>query len=139
MLYIVWISCDMPCLLSHFCHFLYPSSTGLPPSPPSLSSNLAAIDDHPYPANYKGNSGSSLKPMGVDIPRTQNNGSGRSMGAVIIISAITAFLTCAGIAWIIITRRRFSAPHPEEALTTALSSFTKPSGTRNDSAFLRPC
>ncbi|XP_021846058.1 receptor-like serine/threonine-protein kinase ALE2 isoform X2 [Spinacia oleracea] len=101
---------------------------GLPPSPPSLSSNLAAIDDHPYPANYKGNSGSSLKPMGVDIPRTQNNGSGRSMGAVIIISAITAFLTCAGIAWIIITRRRFSAPHPEEALTTALSSFTKPSG-----------
>ncbi|XP_021716443.1 receptor-like serine/threonine-protein kinase ALE2 [Chenopodium quinoa] len=102
---------------------------GLPPSPPSLSSNLAAIDDHPFPANFKGNGGSSSKPLGVDIPRTQTTGGrDRSMQAVIIISAITAFLTCAGIAWILIARHRCSGPHPEEALMTEVSSFTKPSG-----------
>ncbi|CAO2824557.1 unnamed protein product [Amaranthus hypochondriacus] len=101
---------------------------GLPPSPPSISGNLAAIDDHPYPANYKGNGGSSLKPLGVDIPKRQNNSSDKSLFAVITISAITAFLTVAGIAWILIVRRRGSAPHPEEAPTTTVSSFTKPSG-----------
>lgn len=113
--------------LSHFNHF-YPFA-GLPPSPPSISGNLAAIDDHPYPANYKGNGGSSLKPLGVDIPKRQNNSSDKSLFAVITISAITAFLTVAGIAWILIVRRRGSAPHPEEAPTTTVSSFTKPSGT----------
>lgn len=101
---------------------------GLPPSPPSLSSNLAAIEDHPYPANYKGNSGSSLKPLGVDIPRSQKNTSDRNMHTVVIISVITAFLTCAGIACILIVRHRSPTPQPEEALTTVASSFTKPSG-----------
>lgn len=100
---------------------------GLPPSPPSLSSNLAAIDDHPYPADYKSNSGSSLKPLGVDIPRRPMNDSDQSTKAAITISAITAFLACAGIAWILIARIR-CAPQPEEGLTTAVSSFTKPSG-----------
>lgn len=106
------------------------SSAGLPPSPPSLSSNLAAIGDHPYPANYKGNNGSSLKPLGVDIPRRQKNGSDRSILAVIIISVVTALLTCAGIAWILIARRRYFAPYPDKTSSTAMSSFTKPPGTK---------
>lgn len=58
------------------------------------------------------------------------------MHTVVIISVITAFLTCAGIACILIVRHRSPTPQPEEALTTVASSFTKPSGTKNTRALI---
>ncbi|KAK9755954.1 hypothetical protein RND81_01G062200 [Saponaria officinalis] len=102
---------------------------GLPPSPPSLSSNLAAIENHPYPANYRGNPGNALKPLGVDVPRRQKNGFSGRIAAVIIISSFTVFITFAAIIWILMTSRRRSAQYkPDASLHTATSSFTKPSG-----------
>ncbi|XP_074268195.1 receptor-like serine/threonine-protein kinase ALE2 isoform X2 [Silene latifolia] len=99
---------------------------GLPPSPPSLSSNLASIDDHSYPANHKENGGSSLKPLGVDVPRKQNKGFSRRVAAVIIISCFTVIVTCAAVVWMLIASCR-SSGHQREAAASA-SSFTKPSG-----------
>ncbi|KAL9247290.1 hypothetical protein vseg_020735 [Gypsophila vaccaria] len=104
---------------------------GLPPSPPSLSSNLAAIENHPYPANHKDNGGSSLKPLGVEIPHhRQKNGFSGRIAAMIIISCFTVFVACSAIVWIMIASRRCSSRYqPEASLhTAATSSFTKPSG-----------
>jgi len=82
---------------------------GLPPSPPSIASNLAAIDDHPYPAKNKGNDGSLLKPLWVNVPRRIKNRSNRSLLAAIVISSVTALIICASIAWVLTVRYRYSA------------------------------
>lgn len=100
---------------------------GLPPSPPSLASNLATMDDHPYPSNSKDNGGSLLKPLGVDISGKQKNGLDGRVLATIVISSVTAFVICAGIAWISIVRCGCSPPQLEAPITP-VSSFTKPSG-----------
>ena len=109
---------------------------GLPPSPPSIASNLAAIDDHPYPAKNKGNDGSLLKPLGVNVPRRNKNRSYRSLLAAIVISSITAFVICASIAWVLIVRCKYSAHHLEVVPPTPVSSFTKVSGTTGMMALL---
>ncbi|KAH9619520.1 hypothetical protein KSS87_015008, partial [Heliosperma pusillum] len=100
---------------------------GLPPSPPSLSSNLAAVDNHSYPANHKENGGSSLKPLGVEVPRKQNKGFSGRIATVIIVSCFTVFVACAAIIWMLIASCR-SSGYQREAPAASVSSFTKPSG-----------
>lgn len=109
---------------------------GLPPSPPSIASNLAAIDDHPHPGNNKDNDGSLLKPLGVNVPRRNKNRSYRSLLAAIVLSSITAFVICASIAWVLIVRCKYSAHHLEEVPPTPVSSSTKVSGTTGATKFL---
>lgn len=66
--------------------------TGLPPSPPSVHSGAATIDDHQYP--HDENDGMPEKPLGVDVPRTRKGGTDRSLIAVIVLSSATAFIVC---------------------------------------------
>lgn len=101
---------------------------GLPPSPPSIASNLAAIDDHPYPADHRNNDGSLLKPLGVDVPRRRKNRSDGRQLAAIVISSITALVICVSIVWVLTVRYQRSTPQLEELAPTPMSSFTKPSG-----------
>ncbi|XP_047341092.1 receptor-like serine/threonine-protein kinase ALE2 isoform X2 [Impatiens glandulifera] len=79
---------------------VYVHYPGLPLSPPSA--NAATIDGQPLPNSGKG--GSAIKPIGVDIPRKQKDGSVRISVILIILSCVTFFVVCLGTAWFLLVK-----------------------------------
>ncbi|XP_031119092.1 receptor-like serine/threonine-protein kinase ALE2 isoform X2 [Ipomoea triloba] len=86
------------------CDVVYVRYPGLPPSPPSLPSSGASIDDQPDPGNNR--DGSRIKPIGVDVSRPKKSGMGRNMITVIALSSVTAFVVCVGVIWLLSLKLR---------------------------------
>ncbi|KAK1362825.1 Receptor-like serine/threonine-protein kinase ALE2 [Heracleum sosnowskyi] len=103
-------------------HVSYP---GLPPSPPSVHSSAANIDDHEYPHNE--NDGMPEKPLGVDVSRARKGGTDGSLIAVIVLSSATAFIVCMGVVWFMLVKCGCSICQTNQ--TDVVSSRSKPSGT----------
>lgn len=102
-------------------------TAGLPPSPPALPSSGVSVDDLPYSTND--NNGRTIKPLGVDVPRTRKNGIGKSMITVIVLSSVTAFVVCIGVIWILSLKYGFCASRPVKTPHVSISSQGKTSGT----------
>ncbi|KAL8210536.1 hypothetical protein R6Q57_004973 [Mikania cordata] len=81
-------------------HVQYP---GLPPSPPSITSNsYVTVDQLDF-----GDKGMPSKPFGVDIPkngRENNSKPNRSVIAVVIISSVTSFVVMIGGLWLMLLK-----------------------------------
>ncbi|RVX16857.1 Receptor-like serine/threonine-protein kinase ALE2 [Vitis vinifera] len=102
---------------------LYVRYPGLPPSPPSSIGN---IDDGSYSGH--GNNGRVMKPLGVDVPQKQKHGLGGSMITVIVLSSVTGFVICIGVAWVLVLKCRGHVHQAEDIPHSLISSFAKPSG-----------
>ncbi|CAA2974664.1 receptor-like serine threonine- kinase ALE2 [Olea europaea subsp. europaea] len=81
---------------------VYVRYPGLPPSPPSKISSSATIDDQKNTGST--DDGGPIKPLGVDVPRTRKDGTGKTMVIVIVLSAVTAFVVCMGCIWLLLLK-----------------------------------
>ncbi|KAI4329152.1 hypothetical protein L6164_021446 [Bauhinia variegata] len=97
---------------------------GLPPSPPSAPYDVSNIDDGPFPG--RGNNGTMMKPLGVDVTKRKKEGSGRNMTIIILLSSFTAFVLFIGVACLCLLKFGPCANKPEKVLNSSPS--TKPSG-----------
>lgn len=109
------------------CHFSLSTYAGLPPAPPAATSSVSEIYDGPYSGhNYHGE---AIKPLGVDVSRKKRDGLTRSMIAVIILSAFSAFVVCLGLIWLILLKYGACVKEPEPRPQAIAFSPAKPSGT----------
>ncbi|KAL2555074.1 Protein kinase superfamily protein [Forsythia ovata] len=81
---------------------VYVRYPGLPPSPPSTISGSATIDDQPYSGSTE--DGDPIKPLGVNVPKTRKDGTGKTMVIVIVLSSVTAFVVCMGCIWLLLLK-----------------------------------
>ncbi|XP_031261069.1 receptor-like serine/threonine-protein kinase ALE2 isoform X2 [Pistacia vera] len=104
---------------------LYVHYPGLPPSPPSASSDITIIDDGPY----SGNNGRAIKPEGVNVPKRQKK-HGLSGGtiAIVVLSAFVAVVLCSAVAWVLLSKYRGRDSQRVVAPQTLQSSHAKASG-----------
>lgn len=99
---------------------------GLPPSPPSLPTATATIDDQPSPGLHS--DGSGIKPIGVDVPRRKKNGIGKNAVIVIVLSSITIFVVCAGFLWLLFLKCGCCTHLPRQNPHVLIAPHGKPSG-----------
>lgn len=113
---------------SHFGRYevLYVHYPGLPPSPPSLPTATATIDDQPSPGLHS--DGSGIKPIGVDVPRRKKNGIGKNAVIVIVLSSITIFVVCAGFLWLLFLKCGCCTHLPRQNPHVLIAPHGKPSG-----------
>lgn len=104
---------------------VYVRYPGLPPSPPSVPSNLNAMDDVPYPRNR--NNKDPVKPIGVDVSGKKKDNSNRSTVIVIVLSCITAFVVCMVAIWLLILKCGCVRRHGKNQ-HVSVSSQPNPSG-----------
>ncbi|XP_044464223.1 receptor-like serine/threonine-protein kinase ALE2 isoform X2 [Mangifera indica] len=104
---------------------LYVRYPGLPPSPPSASSDITIIDDGPY----SGNNGRAIKPEGVNVPKRQKK-HGLSGGtiAIVVLSAFVAIVLCSAVAWLLLFKYRNYVSQRVAAPQTLQASHAKGSG-----------
>lgn len=69
-----------------------------------------------------------MKPLGVDVPQKQKHGLGGSMITVIVLSSVTGFVICIGVAWVLVLKCRGHVHQAEDIPHSLISSFAKPSG-----------
>lgn len=69
-----------------------------------------------------------MKPLGVDVPRRKKHGLEGSMVTVIVLSSVTAFVICIGVAWILVLKCRGLIHLAEDIPHSLISPFPKPSG-----------
>lgn len=69
-----------------------------------------------------------MKPLGVDVPRKQKHMLGGSIITVIVLSSVTAFVVCMGVAWVLVLKCRGHVHQAEDIPHSLIPSFTKPSG-----------
>ncbi|GMQ08337.1 hypothetical protein CsSME_00052111 [Camellia sinensis var. sinensis] len=111
---------------------VYVQYPGLPPSPPSMPSSTGSIDDQPY--SGRGNGGTTIKPIGVDVPRKKNNETHGSMIAIVVLSSVTAFVVCMAVIWLLLLK--YGCAHqPEKTPHVLISSHGKPSGAPGSLTF----
>ncbi|KAG4978879.1 hypothetical protein AAZX31_13G331500 [Glycine max] len=103
---------------------LYVHYPGLPPSPPS---NVHGIDVEPYPG--RGNNGTIVKPLGVDISGKKKEGGGGRMVIMIVLSSFTAFVLFIGVAWLCLLKCDSCTLEPEQIPDVKIQSSSKRSGT----------
>ncbi|KAJ0031603.1 hypothetical protein Pint_13394 [Pistacia integerrima] len=111
---------------------LYVHYPGLPPSPPSASSDITIIDDGPY----SGNNGRAIKPEGVNVPKRQKK-HGLSGGtiAIVVLSAFVAVVLCSAVAWVLLSKYRGRDSQRVVAPQTLQSSHAKASDDRRKHKF----
>ncbi|KAJ0090079.1 hypothetical protein Patl1_13475 [Pistacia atlantica] len=111
---------------------LYVHYPGLPPSPPSASSDITIIDDGPY----SGNNGRAIKPEGVNVPKRQKK-HGLSGGtiAIVVLSAFVAVVLCSAVAWVLFSKYRGRDSQRVVAPQTLQSSHAKASDDRRRHKF----
>ena len=112
------------CSLTSFLIALF--YTSLTPSPPLAPLSISTIDDGPHAR--QDNHGAAIKPLGVDVPRRRNDGLGRSMIVVIVLSSITAFVICLGIVWLLLLKCGPHVHQPGDTPQTLISSTAKLTG-----------
>ncbi|KAI9079246.1 hypothetical protein K1719_038851 [Acacia pycnantha] len=105
------------------CEVLQVHYPGLPPSPPTIPSN---IDSPLFPGND--NNGTMMKPLGVAIPRKEKTGSGKIMTLVIVLSSFTALIIFVVFAWLCL-RKCNSCVHESKQIPTTIQSSSKLSGS----------
>ncbi|KVI05882.1 Concanavalin A-like lectin/glucanase, subgroup [Cynara cardunculus var. scolymus] len=84
---------------------VYVRYPGLPPSPPAVPLNSGVTIDQSDSVNDQ--KGRPFKPIGVDIPRNgreKNDRPNGSMIAVVILSAVTAFVVIIGAVWLFLLK-----------------------------------
>ncbi|XP_048319968.2 receptor-like serine/threonine-protein kinase ALE2 [Ziziphus jujuba] len=96
---------------------------GLPPSPPSAPFSISTIDNGPHAGKEN-----PLKPLGVDVTRRRNDGLGRSMLAVIVLSSVTAFIVCLGVVWLLLLKYGPHVHQPEHTPQALTSTPAKETG-----------
>ncbi|XP_028188151.1 receptor-like serine/threonine-protein kinase ALE2 isoform X3 [Glycine soja] len=99
---------------------LYVHYPGLPPSPPS---NVHGIDVEPYPG--RGNNGTIVKPLGVDISGKKKEGGGGRMVIMIVLSSFTAFVLFIGVAWLCLLKCDSCTLEPEQIPDVKIQSSSK--------------
>lgn len=105
---------------------LYVQYPGLPPSPPSVASDIDTIGSEPYSSD---NNGRTIQPLGVDVRGKQHkSGPNRSVIAVIVLSASVAVILCCAVAWIFLFRHKDHGYQLEPTPPTTLPSLAKSSG-----------
>ncbi|KAJ1400670.1 Serine-threonine/tyrosine-protein kinase, catalytic domain [Sesbania bispinosa] len=106
---------------------LYVSYPGLPPSPPLPPSSMGMIDGGPFSTDD--NNGTIIKPLGVDIQKSQHKGGlSRGIIAIIAVSVFLAVVLCTAAAWVMFKfRDHVSQPASTPRLSTP--SLTKAPGT----------
>lgn len=110
---------------------VYVRYPGLPPSPPAVPLNSGVTIDQSDSVNDP--KGRPFKPIGVDIPRNGKEKDDKlngSMIAVVILSAVTAFVVIIGALWLFLLKCRCcsSDSQTEKDPRERISSQGKPSG-----------
>lgn len=105
---------------------MFCSPVGLPASPPS---SVSGIDVEPYPEG--GNNGTIMKPIGVDVPRKQKEGTSGRMVATIVLSSFTAFVLLIGVAWFCLLKCDSCSFEPEQIPDVIFSFSSKRSASGN--------
>ncbi|KAL3528624.1 hypothetical protein ACH5RR_007946 [Cinchona calisaya] len=105
---------------------LYVRYPGLPPSPPSLTSATATINDQPY--HGIDNDGRAIKPLGVDVPRRRKNGISKNMVIVIVLSSTTTVVVCMGFIWLLLLKCGCFTYESEKHPNPLISPHEKPGG-----------
>ncbi|XP_057416388.1 receptor-like serine/threonine-protein kinase ALE2 [Lotus japonicus] len=106
---------------------LYVSYPGLPLSPPLPPSSIPFIYGDPY--STVGNNGGAIKPLGVDIHKSQHKGGlSRGIIAIVAVSVFLAAVLCTAVAWVMF---KFRDHVSQLASTPRLSppSLTKTPGS----------
>ncbi|XP_027334657.1 receptor-like serine/threonine-protein kinase ALE2 isoform X2 [Abrus precatorius] len=106
---------------------LYVHYPGLPPSPPSAPSDASSIDDGPNPG-YD-NSGTAIKPLGVDVSKNKKEGSNGRMIVIIVLSSVTAFVVFISLAWLCLLKYHSCANERKEIPDGLIRSYSKQSKT----------
>ncbi|XP_057978450.1 receptor-like serine/threonine-protein kinase ALE2 isoform X2 [Malania oleifera] len=108
---------------------IYVRYPGLPPSPPSVSSSIASMEDGPYTG--RDNNGTAMKPLGVEVPKTRRKkyGLGGSTISIIAVASVTAFVICMGAVWLLLLKYGNWGHLTEQSPHDLESTHTKPSGT----------
>ncbi|KAL2332278.1 hypothetical protein Fmac_019859 [Flemingia macrophylla] len=103
---------------------LYVHYPGLPPFPPS---NLYGIDVEPY--SGRGNNGTMVKPLGVDVSRKKREENGGRVVIMILLTSFTVFVLFMGVAWLCLLKCSFCNLDPENVPDVKIPSSSKQSGT----------
>ncbi|PSS07348.1 Receptor-like serine/threonine-protein kinase [Actinidia chinensis var. chinensis] len=111
---------------------VYVRYPGLPPSPPSVPSSTGTVDDQPNHGH--GNDGSTIKPLGVDVPRKNKDEPHGSMITVIVLSSVTAFVVCIAVIWLLLLKCGCVHQH-KQTPHVLISSEGKPSGAARSLTF----
>lgn len=106
---------------------LYVHYPGLPPSPPSASSDIGTIETDPY--SSRNNNGAAIKPFGVDVGRQHHRGGlSRSVIAIIVLSTSIVVIFCCAIAWVLVLKHREQLCPPDSTPPATMPSLAKSSG-----------
>ncbi|GAA0142988.1 hypothetical protein LIER_03768 [Lithospermum erythrorhizon] len=106
---------------------LYVRYPGLPPSPPSATSDIDVIDNDPY--HNHNNSSRTTKPIGVDVSRIRHStGPNKGVIAIIVLSASLAIIVFCSLLWVFLFKDRGSLCHPQKNPPAPVSSLAKSSG-----------
>lgn len=105
---------------------LYVRYPGLPPSPPSLTSASATINDQPY--HGIDNDGRTIKPLGVDVPGRRKSRISRNVVIVIVLSCITTVVVCMGLIWLLLLKCGYCSYEPDKDPNLLISTHVNPAG-----------
>ena len=97
-----------------------------------MPSSAGTVDDQPDRGH--GNDGSTIKPLGVDVPRKNKDEPHGSMIAVIVLSSVTAFVVCIAVIWLLLLKCGCVHQH-KQTPHVLISSEGKPSGNNKTIKF----
>ncbi|XP_027126203.1 receptor-like serine/threonine-protein kinase ALE2 [Coffea eugenioides] len=105
---------------------LYVHYPGLPPSPPSLTSASATINDQPN--HGIDNDGMAIKPLGVDVPRRRKNRISRNVVIVIVLSCTTTVVVCMGLIWLLLLKCGYCTYETDNDPNLLITTHVNPAG-----------